>query len=544
MTMPSVRMCQDRIDVPYEKEPHTSPRNRELKEAALKRVVHAILLIAVLGAALAYFIRSLGPQRRLVPSGGQSRSEELVPVTVATARHRALQRILTVIGVVRADRQSAITAKVPSRVAAVLVRDGQFVHRGDALVRLDLGDTAAQIEAARAGVDAAEAQYRKAVEGKAARLVELDGAIVQATAGLRTALAKERQAELAVTLATDAATSDANKAAAGVKQAQAGLSQADAALRQAEDTVRRLRFLYAHGGVARADLEGAETQAAIAKAQRDAAVAALDEARSGEKPASRAVGLRRQVSEGDVAAAKAGVEQARKGLRAAYSAKAAALKLADQDIRAARATLLQAKAQLAQAIAQVGGSVLRSPLAGVVTDLTAHPGDMAQPGMPLMNVVAPSPVHVEAEVPARYAGRLKPGLSARVSLEGQLDAPLDAVLTQVLPIASSDSRTVPVRLAISRGAHAPPGMMAKIAIDLPVDSRAVAVPLDALKAEGDTYYVYVVEQSQCVRRNVEVSAVEGQYAQITGGLQIGDRVIVSSGATLEPGMRVKVVGRT
>ncbi|MGC8666585.1 MAG: efflux RND transporter periplasmic adaptor subunit [Chthonomonadales bacterium] len=505
--------------------------------------MHSILLLAVLGAALAYFLRAQQPQRHPAPLLPQGHANDAIPVTVATARHRALQRTLTVIGVVRPDHQSSITAKVPSRVAAVYVHGGEFVRAGDMLARLDIGDAAAQIEAAQAGVDAAEAQYRKAVEGKTARLVEVDASIAGALAGLRTALAKEHQAELGVTLTSDAAASDAERAAAGVKQAQAGLSQAEVGLQQAQDLVRRLRFLYAHGGVARADLEGAEAQAEIARAQRDAAAAALQQARAAEPPASKAVNLRREVSEGDVAAAKAGVEQARKGLRAAYAAKSAALRLADQDIRAARAALLQAKAQLAQAKAQVGGSVLRSPITGVVTDLSAHAGDMAQPGMPLMTVVAASPVHVEAEVPARYASRLKPGLSARVNLEGRLDAPLAAVLTQVLPIASPDGRTVPIRLEFTSSAHASPGLMAKIVIDLPVDQRAVSIPMDALRTEGDTYYVYIVEGSHCARRNVDVAVVEGQYAQISGGLQSGDRVIVTSEASIEPGMPVKVVGR-
>lgn len=490
-----------------------------------------------------YFLRAQQPQRHWAATSQPGGSQEAIPVTVAVARHRALERTLTVMGVVRADHQASITAKVPSRVAAVLVRDGQFVRRGAALVRLDLGDAAAQIEAARAGVDAALAQYRKAVEGKAARLVEVDGAIAQALAGLRTAVAKERQAELGVTLTADAAASDAERASAGVKQAQAGLSQAEAGLQQAQETLRRVRFLYAHGGVARADLEGAEVQEAIARAQRDAAAAALEQARAGEPPAFRASKLRREVSEGDVTAAKAGVDQARKGLRAAYAAKTAALKVADEDIRAARAALLQAKAQLAQAQAQVGGSVLRSPLDGVIADLTVHAGEMAQPGMPLMSVVATSPVHVEADVPARYASRLKPGLAARVSLEGQVDLPLDGVLTQVLPIASSDSRTIPIRVGLASGSRAEPGIMAKVVIDLPVDQKAVTIPLDALKAEGDTYYVFVVQGSRCARRNVDVASVEGQYAQIAGGLESGERVVVSSEASIESGMLVTVVGR-
>src|SRR5207302_10579417 len=137
-----------------------------------------------------------------------------------------------------------------------------------------------QLSSAQAGIEAAEAQYRKAIDGKRARAVEMDSKISEARSGLATALAKQKQAELAVTLTGSSALSDVERAAAGIKQAEAGLRQADIGLDQAEDLVKRLKFLFSHGGVARADLEGAASQAEIARAQRDSALAAVDQAKA------------------------------------------------------------------------------------------------------------------------------------------------------------------------------------------------------------------------------------------------------------------------
>ena len=55
--------------------------------------------------------------------------------------------------------------KVPGRVVAVLVREGQRVKAGELLVRLDLGETAIAVEGAQAGVRAAQARAQDLRQG-------------------------------------------------------------------------------------------------------------------------------------------------------------------------------------------------------------------------------------------------------------------------------------------------------------------------------------------------------------------------------------------
>src|SRR5688572_21969024 len=69
---------------------------------------------------------------------------------------------LTASGYVDADRSSDIAPKVPGRVAAVHVRQGQKVKAGDVLVELDPSDDRAAILAARGQVAAALAQAKGA----------------------------------------------------------------------------------------------------------------------------------------------------------------------------------------------------------------------------------------------------------------------------------------------------------------------------------------------------------------------------------------------
>jgi multidrug resistance efflux pump len=342
-----------------------------------------------------------------------------------------------------------------------LVRDGQQVKTGQPLVRLDVGVPGAAVAGAEAGVRAAQAQVRKAIDGKRARLVELDSQISQAEAGLRTALAKQKQAELAIRLDRSASSSDTVKAEAGVRQAEAGLRQAETAYRQAADTLKRTEFLFAHGGVARVDVEGARAQAEIAKAQRDSALSALDQARAAAKPAAETGPLRQQVSEADLEAARSGVQQARDSVKNAYRAKGEASRIADSDIEAARAQVEQAIAARRQAASQAGSGVLNAPFSGVVSELSIRGGETAQPGQPLMSITVPETVYVEAAVPSRYARNLKAGARAVVRLDTAPDRDIEGRVSEVLPVAL-DGRSIPVRVRLSGAATPLPGVGAKV----------------------------------------------------------------------------------
>lgn len=502
----------------------------------MSRVIAILIMLALLGASVLYFVRAGGSGP--VPTGPGAASGP-VAVTVAEVTRRSIRHTLTVVGTIRAARQAALSAKVPSRIAAVLVRDGDRVRAGQPLIRLDVGDTTALTAGADSGIAAAVAQYRKAIEGKRARQTEQDSLIAQADGNLKIARAKLRQAELGVTLTDSSARSDRDRAQAGVLQAEAGVRQAEAGYRQAADTLARLEFLYKKGGVARADLDGARAQAEIAKGALDTARAGLAQAKAAADPATLAAPLRTRVSQADVDAARAGVALAEAGLAAARKAKDQALQIAQRDVEAARAQVEQAKAGAVQAKAQVGSSVVTSPIDGIATEVTARVGEYAQPGIPVAVIIAPGALYVEAAVSARYAAAIHRGAPVRVLPDQAPDSAFDATVSEVMPVADPDNRSFAVRIPIP--AQAPrlaAGSLAKVTIEISMDPTAVSAPVDALRSEGNTTYVWAVVNGKAVRRNVELGPTDGDYVEVLDGLRAGDRVIITGAATLITGAPV------
>ncbi|MDE2149972.1 MAG: efflux RND transporter periplasmic adaptor subunit [Gammaproteobacteria bacterium] len=100
----------------------------------------------------------LGGSRAAVKSTAEhSPPLELAPADVAAVERLALARRLPISGTLMPLVQTAVKAQIAGMVAAVNVREGQVVHRGDVLVRIDPRDLQAQVDAQQAALDKAGA---------------------------------------------------------------------------------------------------------------------------------------------------------------------------------------------------------------------------------------------------------------------------------------------------------------------------------------------------------------------------------------------------
>lgn len=76
----------------------------------------------------------------------------------------------------------------------------------------------------------------------------------------------------------------------------------------------------------------------------------------------------------------------------------------------------QARAALAAAQAGLEYATVRSPVAGIVVDRMAEPGDLAMPGKPLVRLYDENALRVQLEVPEDLARYIEPGTSLDVTV--------------------------------------------------------------------------------------------------------------------------------
>ncbi|MGK7294788.1 MAG: efflux RND transporter periplasmic adaptor subunit, partial [Candidatus Wenzhouxiangella sp. M2_3B_020] len=123
------------------------------------------------------------------------------------------------------------------------------------------------------------------------------------------------------------------------------------------------------------------------------------------------------------------------------------------------------------------------------------------------------------------------------------EPPLDGRVRRIFPAAEQQSRLITVEISLpgayERGIR--PGDLARA--DLLVDHRpeVLAVPAGAVGV-GDRSYVMVIDgNDELVRRAVDTGVIRGQWREITGGIQPGDRIVSSNPIDLAEGDLVRVV---
>jgi HlyD family secretion protein len=272
-----------------------------------------------------------------------------------------------------------VSFKIPGRVEARLVDEGETVKAGQMVARLDSAELTQEAAALKAEVQAAQAALAELEAGsRPEEIAQAEASAAQAKARLDEMLAGSRPEELSA--------------------AEAVLQRAKAEAERARLDAERYAGLY---------------KKAIVSAQQD------DLARTAYETAL----ARQREAEEQYKLVKAGprkeqIEQA----RAAWLQTQERFVLVKkgprrETIEQARARLQQAKEGLAVAETRLGYAMLASPLTGVVLSKNVEPGEFVAAGTPIVTVGDLENVWLRAYIDETDLGRVKVGQRVRVTTD-------------------------------------------------------------------------------------------------------------------------------
>jgi len=213
---------------------------------------------------------------------------------------------------------------------------------------------------------------------------------------------------------------------------------------------------------------------------------------------------------------------------------------AQRDLALAEATVKEARSTTSAAGQLAGREVVRAPFNGVVVARSHQVGDMVSAGGPdpLLRVIDPSRLQVEAAVPAGDLGRVATGSPATVRGAAFPDEKARVIARP--PSVDPASGTALVRLAFETPTSRPAGLAVTVEIQGPEHQAAVLISADALVQEGTESYVFVVDgQKKAHRRPVTVGIVAQGQAEILSGVKAGDSVVVRGQTALPDGATVE-----
>ncbi|HEY2294105.1 MAG TPA: efflux RND transporter periplasmic adaptor subunit [Thermoanaerobaculia bacterium] len=249
----------------------------------------------------------------------------------------------------------------------------------------------------------------------------------------------------------------------------------------------------------------------------------------------------------DLARAQAQLETARQNLTrlsGLYDRGIAARKDVEdarRDVAQAEATVAEARSSTAATGRLAGREVVRAPFNGVIVNRSHQVGDLVEPGAPepLVRLIDPSRLQVEAAVPAGELGRIAVGSPAKVRGGSFPDEQAHVVARP--PTVDPATGTALARLAFDQPTRRPAGLAADAEIYGEERPAAVLVPADALVQEGPRSFVYTVDaQKKAHRREVTVGVTADGHAEILSGVKAGDTVVVRGQTALPDGALVEI----
>jgi membrane fusion protein (multidrug efflux system) len=272
-----------------------------------------------------------------------------------------------------------IAARVAGPVVEVAIQDNQLVKKGDLIARIDDADYQAKVKQAEAELGSA-----KALAAAADAQVDIVGATSKGS--LSSAKAAYSGSSVGV------ASADAQLAAAKAQRARA---EADA--RKADSDLKRTKELREANAAPQEKLDNAQAaydSAQASLAQAAAQLAVIDELKhAAQARVTEAAGRVTQSApiDAQIAAARANADLS-------------------------RARVEGAEAALGLARLQLSYTKITAPADGIASKLSVHPGQFMSVGQPVVELV-PTTTYVIANFKETQVGQMRPGQSARISID-------------------------------------------------------------------------------------------------------------------------------
>jgi len=211
-----------------------------------------------------------------------------------------------------------------------------------------------------------------------------------------------------------------------------------------------------------------------------------------------------------------------------------------EEVRNRQAILVQRRSELEIAKQQLADTVIVSPMDGAVSERQASVGQYLAAGAPVVTLVRIDPLRLRLAVPEREAGAVAIDQPVELTVEGD-PGKHEGRVARISPAIAVSNRTLMIEAEVPnpRGLLRP-GSFAKADIVVKGGEKIVTVPADSIVSFAGIEKVLMVVQGKVVEKRVRTGRRLGDQVEITEGLSLGSRVILKPG-NLVGGQPVTVV---
>ena len=200
----------------------------------------------------------------------------------------------------------------------------------------------------------------------------------------------------------------------------------------------------------------------------------------------------------------------------------------------ARAARDVARARLVVAESDLADTTIKAPFSGHLGRWRVDKGAYVQAGEILNRLTDDSTLEVRFSVPERIAGALAVGQEIRLDVSSHPDQRFVGRLAFIEPEIDTGTRSAQaIGTFTNAGRLLRPGQFARVELLLSTRPAGLVVPVGAVRNARDKYYVFVIEGTQAIPREVVLGIRLGEWREILEGLAAGDTVVQNGHTTLD-----------
>lgn len=196
----------------------------------------------------------------------------------------------------------------------------------------------------------------------------------------------------------------------------------------------------------------------------------------------------------------------------------------------------------AQAAYYEGKAGICAEFAGVVTEVSAVEGSTISEGMQLLTLESTESVKVTFSASKQDVEKLAVGQAADVTISGNTYSATVSKINRMASLNASNTPMVGVELHLDEpDDRIILGLDAKLIVHTRSVQDALLIPVEAVNADRDGDFLYVVENGVVVRKSIVCGISNDTHTEVLEGITEQDQIVLTYIGTLEEGMAVTVM---
>ncbi|MFA0962958.1 efflux RND transporter periplasmic adaptor subunit [Roseivirga sp. BDSF3-8] len=203
------------------------------------------------------------------------------------------------------------------------------------------------------------------------------------------------------------------------------------------------------------------------------------------------------------------------------------------------------KSRLNTLYSQLDMANVKAPFNGRIDEVPARLGEMVAPGMPLVRIISPGDMYIQADVSERYIGRFDEGDTVIVRFPA-LNKEITTTISSVSGVINRANRTFSVEVKLPKvDFTVKPNQVAVLNITDYTADDVLTIPTKLIQRDSEGVYVYRLNNKEgdkvAEKVHIETGTSYDGMTEVVSGLNSGDSIIDKGAREVTDGIQVKLV---